>query len=78
MGLMLITWSVPYYTSLSRPPREPKNSWKSPLKKYKKVVFQAYLDNSFTDPLARGELDEHLGILGPYIRAQVDDVIMVR
>lgn len=35
------------------------------------------MDDSFTQPLLRGELDEHLGILGPYIRAEVEDVIMV-
>ncbi|XP_053230695.1 coagulation factor VIII isoform X1 [Podarcis raffonei] len=54
-----------------------KNSWKKPSRQYKKVVYQEYLDSSFTQPQVRGELEEHLGILGPYIRAQVDDVIMV-
>ncbi|XP_017674703.1 PREDICTED: coagulation factor VIII isoform X1 [Lepidothrix coronata] len=49
-----------------------KNSWR-----YRKVVFREYLDDSFTRPAQRGELDEHLGILGPYIRAEVEDVIMV-
>ncbi|KAM6413533.1 coagulation factor VIII [Rhynochetos jubatus] len=44
---------------------------------YRKVVFREYMDESFTQPLLRGELDEHLGILGPYIRAEVEDVIMV-
>uniref|UniRef100_A0A8C8SWC4 Coagulation factor VIII n=1 Tax=Pelusios castaneus TaxID=367368 RepID=A0A8C8SWC4_9SAUR len=53
--------------------RGPKKGWR----KYKKVIFRGYLDNSFTQPLAQGELDEHLGILGPYIRAEVDDVVMV-
>ncbi|XP_029789209.1 coagulation factor V [Suricata suricatta] len=45
---------------------------------YKKVVFRKYLDGTFTkrDPI--GELEEHLGILGPVIRAEVDDVIQVR
>uniref|UniRef100_A0A8C7BTN7 Coagulation factor V n=1 Tax=Neovison vison TaxID=452646 RepID=A0A8C7BTN7_NEOVI len=45
---------------------------------YKKVVFRKYLDSTFTkrDPL--GEYEEHLGILGPIIRAEVDDVIQVR
>ncbi|XP_048968292.1 coagulation factor V isoform X25 [Canis lupus dingo] len=45
---------------------------------YKKVVFRKYLDSTFTkrDPL--GEYEEHLGILGPVIRAEVDDVIQVR
>uniref|UniRef100_A0A8C5X6F3 ferroxidase n=1 Tax=Malurus cyaneus samueli TaxID=2593467 RepID=A0A8C5X6F3_9PASS len=44
---------------------------------YRKVVFREYLDDSFTQPVQRRELDEHLGILGPYIRAEVQDVIMV-
>ncbi|XP_054853023.1 coagulation factor VIII [Eublepharis macularius] len=56
--------------------KNPKNSSK-PFRQYKKVVFREYLDSFFTQPLVRGELDEHLGILGPYIRAQADDVIMV-
>ncbi|XP_053129973.1 coagulation factor VIII isoform X2 [Hemicordylus capensis] len=56
---------------------DPKNSWRKPAKAYKKVVFQEYLDRNFSQVLVRGELDEHLGILGPYIRAQVDDVIKV-
>ncbi|XP_061454964.1 coagulation factor VIII isoform X2 [Rhineura floridana] len=57
--------------------KNPKNSWKKQSKKYRKVVFREYLDSSFTQSSDRGELDEHLGILGPYIRAQVDDVIRV-
>ncbi|XP_044539185.1 coagulation factor VIII-like, partial [Gracilinanus agilis] len=44
---------------------------------YKKVVFQEFADGSFTEPLAHGELTEHLGLLGPYIRAEVDDYIVV-
>ncbi|XP_077165346.1 coagulation factor VIII [Paroedura picta] len=57
--------------------KHPNSSSKKPFWQYKKVVFREYLDSSFTQLLARGELDEHLGVLGPYIRAQVDDVIMV-
>ncbi|CAN8188416.1 unnamed protein product [Coccothraustes coccothraustes] len=49
-----------------------KHSWQ-----YRKVVFREYLDDSFTQLMPRRELDEHLGILGPYIRAEVQDVIMV-
>uniref|UniRef100_A0A8C5IL58 ferroxidase n=1 Tax=Junco hyemalis TaxID=40217 RepID=A0A8C5IL58_JUNHY len=49
-----------------------KHSWQ-----YRKVVFREYLDEFFTQPVQRRELDEHLGILGPYIRAEVQDVIMV-
>uniref|UniRef100_A0A8B9GK98 Coagulation factor VIII n=1 Tax=Amazona collaria TaxID=241587 RepID=A0A8B9GK98_9PSIT len=48
-----------------------------PFQQYRKVVFREYMDDSFTQPVLRGELDEHLGILGPYIRAEVEDVIMV-
>uniref|UniRef100_A0A670Y2J3 Plastocyanin-like domain-containing protein n=1 Tax=Pseudonaja textilis TaxID=8673 RepID=A0A670Y2J3_PSETE len=44
---------------------------------YKKVVFQEYFDSSFTRQIVRGELDEHLGILGPFIRGQVEDTIVV-
>uniref|UniRef100_A0A674GX72 Coagulation factor VIII n=1 Tax=Taeniopygia guttata TaxID=59729 RepID=A0A674GX72_TAEGU len=53
-------------------PHRRKHSWQ-----YRKVVFREYLDDSFTQPVQRRELDEHLGILGPYIRAEVQDVIMV-
>ncbi|XP_050640569.1 coagulation factor V isoform X48 [Macaca thibetana thibetana] len=45
---------------------------------YKKVVFRKYLDSTFTKRDPRGEYEEHLGILGPIIRAEVDDVIQVR
>ncbi|XP_068125921.1 coagulation factor V [Hyperolius riggenbachi] len=44
---------------------------------YKKVVFQRYLDGTFTKPDVDGEYEEHLGILGPVIRAEVEDVIQV-
>ncbi|XP_077013029.1 coagulation factor V [Tamandua tetradactyla] len=45
---------------------------------YKKVVFQKYLDSTFTKRDPRGEYEEHFGILGPVIRAEVGDVIQVR
>ncbi|NXX99513.1 FA8 factor, partial [Centropus bengalensis] len=50
---------------------------RKPFRQYRKVVFREYVDETFTQPQLRGELDEHLGILGPYIRAEVEDVIMV-
>ncbi|XP_019337450.1 coagulation factor VIII [Alligator mississippiensis] len=56
----------------------PRTRWRKAVKQYRKVVFQEYLDESFTQPLPRGELDEHLGILGPYIRAEQDDRIVVK
>nr|XP_051714337.1 coagulation factor V isoform X2 [Oryctolagus cuniculus] len=45
---------------------------------YKKVVFRKYLDSTFTRRDPQGENEDHLGILGPVIRAEVDDVIQVR
>uniref|UniRef100_A0AAX7VWW0 ferroxidase n=1 Tax=Astatotilapia calliptera TaxID=8154 RepID=A0AAX7VWW0_ASTCA len=45
--------------------------------KFTKVVFRGYLDSSFTTPDIRGEIDEHLGILGPVIKAEVGQSIMV-
>ncbi|KAI4536968.1 hypothetical protein MG293_013171 [Ovis ammon polii] len=45
---------------------------------FKKVVFRKYLDSTFTKLDPQGEYEEHLGILGPVIRAEVDDVIQVR
>ncbi|KFQ76980.1 Coagulation factor VIII, partial [Phoenicopterus ruber ruber] len=56
---------------------DPWSSRRKPFRQYRKVVFREYMDDSFKQPLLRGELDEHLGILGPYIRAEVEDVIMV-
>lgn len=47
------------------------------LPQYKKVVYRAYRDESFRDPVSQGELQEHLGILGPFIRAEVNDLLTV-
>ncbi|XP_063811714.1 coagulation factor V isoform X2 [Pseudophryne corroboree] len=44
---------------------------------YTKVVFRKYLDSTFTKPDVPGEYEEHLGILGPVIRAEIEDVIQV-
>ncbi|KAM4730956.1 coagulation factor V [Anableps anableps] len=45
--------------------------------KFTKVVFRGYLDGSFSTPDLRGEMDEHLGILGPLIKAEVGQSIMI-
>ncbi|XP_019383077.1 PREDICTED: coagulation factor V [Gavialis gangeticus] len=45
--------------------------------RYKKVIFRSYADSTFKTPLEEGEYEEHLGILGPVIRAEVHDVIIV-
>ncbi|XP_014802831.1 PREDICTED: coagulation factor V isoform X1 [Calidris pugnax] len=42
-----------------------------------KVIFQSYTDSTFTTLQEEDEYKEHLGILGPVIRAEVDDVIVV-
>ncbi|XP_010280564.1 PREDICTED: coagulation factor V [Phaethon lepturus] len=43
----------------------------------RKVIFQSYTDSTFTTLQDEDEYKEHLGILGPVIRAEVDDVILV-
>ncbi|XP_067849012.1 coagulation factor V [Heptranchias perlo] len=45
--------------------------------RYKKVIFRRYTDAFFTKRYDHGERDDHLGILGPVIRAEVNDVIKV-
>ncbi|KFW91179.1 Coagulation factor V, partial [Phalacrocorax carbo] len=42
-----------------------------------KVIFQSYTDSTFTVLQDEDEYKEHLGILGPVIKAEVDDVILV-
>ncbi|KAF7251115.1 Coagulation factor V [Varanus komodoensis] len=42
---------------------------------YKKAIFRSYVDGTFKTPVSRGEYEEHLGILGPVIRAEEADVI---
>ncbi|XP_074962094.1 coagulation factor V [Phalacrocorax aristotelis] len=42
-----------------------------------KVIFQSYTDSTFTVLQDENEYKEHLGILGPVIKAEVDDVILV-
>ncbi|CAL9706975.1 unnamed protein product [Knipowitschia caucasica] len=44
---------------------------------YKKVVFRAYRDKDFQHPFQRGELEEHLGIMGPFIRAETNELLTV-
>ncbi|XP_056395153.1 coagulation factor VIII [Hyla sarda] len=46
--------------------------------RYKKVVFREYLDSTFKEPALRGERDAYLGLLGPCIRAEVNDEIIVQ
>ncbi|XP_045909140.1 coagulation factor V [Micropterus dolomieu] len=57
--------------------RQDKSQQSSRETKFTKVVFRSYMDSSFSTPEIRGELDEHLGILGPIIKAEVGQSIMV-
>nr|KAF6381582.1 hypothetical protein mPipKuh1_003208 [Pipistrellus kuhlii] len=44
---------------------------------YKKLVYREYTDTSFTNRKERSPEEEHLGILGPVIWAEVGDTIRV-
>ncbi|KAM7380225.1 hypothetical protein PAMP_003537 [Pampus punctatissimus] len=57
--------------------RENKFGKNSRETKFIKVVFRSYIDGHFRTPDIRGEMDEHLGILGPVIKAEVGQTIMV-
>uniref|UniRef100_A0A8D0HPU9 Ceruloplasmin n=1 Tax=Sphenodon punctatus TaxID=8508 RepID=A0A8D0HPU9_SPHPU len=45
--------------------------------KYKKAVYREYTDGTFRIPKNRTSDDEHLGILGPFIWAEVGDVLNI-
>ncbi len=44
---------------------------------FRKAIYREYTDASFTRLKARPPLWEHLGILGPLIRAEVGDTVKV-
>ncbi|XP_053129823.1 hephaestin [Hemicordylus capensis] len=45
--------------------------------KYKKAVYKEYTDGTFRTPKNRSSSEEHLGILGPFIWAEVGDVLNI-
>ncbi|XP_067424284.1 ferroxidase HEPHL1 [Emydura macquarii macquarii] len=45
--------------------------------KYKKVLYREYTNGEFTEHKVRSAQEEHLAILGPLIRAEVGDSILV-
>ncbi|XP_053506054.1 coagulation factor VIII [Ictalurus furcatus] len=57
--------------------RETKKGMRKYFPAYKKVVYRAYHDRDFKNPVKRGELDEHLGIMGPVLKVEVNDVLTV-
>uniref|UniRef100_H3ADM4 ferroxidase n=1 Tax=Latimeria chalumnae TaxID=7897 RepID=H3ADM4_LATCH len=44
---------------------------------YKKVIYREYTDGGFTEHKPRSPQEEHLGILGPLIRAEIGDSILI-
>ncbi|XP_039975064.1 coagulation factor VIII [Xiphias gladius] len=58
-------------------PREMRRGMRKFLPEYKKVVFRAYSREDFLQPIARGEVQEHLGIMGPSITAEIHDLVTV-
>uniref|UniRef100_A0A7N8X3W3 Coagulation factor VIII, procoagulant component n=1 Tax=Mastacembelus armatus TaxID=205130 RepID=A0A7N8X3W3_9TELE len=58
-------------------PREMRRGMRNFLPEYKKVVFRAYRGKDFVNPMSRGELQQHLGIMGPLIRAEINDLVTV-
>ncbi|XP_064182093.1 coagulation factor VIII [Anguilla rostrata] len=58
-------------------PREMRMGMRKYFPEYKKAVFRAYTDKDFLRPATRGELEEHLGIMGPVIQAEINDLVIV-
>ncbi|KAJ8405238.1 hypothetical protein AAFF_G00322290 [Aldrovandia affinis] len=58
-------------------PREMRRGMRKYFPEYKKAVFRSYLDRDFQYPAIRGELEEHLGIMGPMIKAEINDLVIV-
>jgi hypothetical protein len=46
--------------------------------KYKKCLYHAYTDATFTHPIPRPAAEAYLGILGPVIHAEVGDTIKIQ
>uniref|UniRef100_A0A8C5STZ0 ferroxidase n=1 Tax=Laticauda laticaudata TaxID=8630 RepID=A0A8C5STZ0_LATLA len=45
--------------------------------RYKKAVYREYTDGTFKTPKNRTDAEQHLGILGPFIWAEVGDVLNI-
>uniref|UniRef100_A0A8C5LQ13 Coagulation factor V n=1 Tax=Leptobrachium leishanense TaxID=445787 RepID=A0A8C5LQ13_9ANUR len=67
------------YTGMQKSWSNVHESAKSQLRgtQFTKVIYRQYTDGTFQRPELQGEYEEHLGILGPVIRAEVEDVIQV-
>ena len=43
--------------------------------KYTKAVYREYTDETFTKQKVRRPEEEHMGLLGPYIKAEVRRIV---
>uniref|UniRef100_A0A665XG36 Coagulation factor VIII, procoagulant component n=1 Tax=Echeneis naucrates TaxID=173247 RepID=A0A665XG36_ECHNA len=68
-----VTWDY----GIRKPFQEMRRGMRKFLPSYKKVVFQGYRGEDFKRPINRGALQQHLGLLGPLIRAEANDLITV-
>uniref|UniRef100_A0A6Q2X1C6 F5/8 type C domain-containing protein n=1 Tax=Esox lucius TaxID=8010 RepID=A0A6Q2X1C6_ESOLU len=68
-----ITWDY----GVRKPHHERRRGMKKFLSEYKKVVYRAYRETDFQTPVTRGEMQEHLGLMGPIIKAEVNDLLTV-
>lgn len=46
-------------------------------KVYKKAVYREYTDSTFKTEKKRSDSEKHLGLLGPFIKAETGDTIKV-
>ncbi|XP_019739469.1 coagulation factor VIII isoform X2 [Hippocampus comes] len=58
-------------------PGEERRGMRKFLTEYKKVVYSSYRDKDFLHRDHRGELDRHLGIMGPVIKVKVNELLTV-
>ncbi|XP_077589064.1 coagulation factor VIII [Stigmatopora nigra] len=58
-------------------PGEKRRGMRKFLAAYKKVVFREYPNEDFLKASPRGELEEHLGIMGPFIKAEINEHLTV-
>ncbi|XP_063045565.1 coagulation factor VIII [Engraulis encrasicolus] len=58
-------------------PREMRRGYRKYFPAYKKAVYRAYQGRDFKEPVKPGEFDEHLGLMGPVLKAEINDVLTV-
>lgn len=64
-------------TRVKLPHREMRRGYRKYFPAYKKAVYRAYQGRDFKEPVKPGEFDEHLGLMGPVLKAEINDVLTV-